>query len=376
MKNWKLYAMIVMAGAAFTACDDEEEIIGGGSTITLTPESTGVLILNNGNQGNHIDGDFSIISYDGLGCANNVFAATNNRSLGNTPNRAIVYGSKIYAAVTQSNTIEIANWGDLTSVSQIALAEDDSIAQPRDVIGKDGYVYVSMYSGHVARIDTATLQIDKTVSVGAYPEIMTVSGGYLYVPNSGQGSGTTVSQISLASFTKTKDITVPVNPAEMACDAQGNVYVRSAGWYDMANGWKQMDAAVFKLNLDGGEHTRVADATLISVPEGSNVLYAVNYPYGATEISYFKVDLAAGGSEYTSVPLTISADAPAAIGVDPVNGNIVLTSYSLDDNGYASYSTPGYANLYKNDGTLIKKFTTGVGPCGISFFTGNKVVVK
>lgn len=376
MKNWKFYVMIVMAGAAFTACDDEVEEVTGGGTVTLTPESTGVLILNTGNQGVNLAGDFSVIDYAAAQCTNGVFAAANNRSLGTTPNRAIVYGSKIYTAVTASNTIEITDRNTLRSVSQIALAGNDSIDKPRDVIGRNGYVYVSLYSGHVARIDTVTLTIDKAVAVGSYPEIMTVSGDFLYVPNSGQGSGTTVSQISLASFTRTKDIIVPVNPVEMASDARGNVYVRSAGWYDAANGYKQRDAAVFRVDPDGGEHTRVAVATLISIPEGANVLYAVNCPYGAAEISYFKVSLDADNNTYTPTPLPISAEFPAALGVDPVNGNIVLTSYSLGSSGYASYSTPGYANLYKNDGTLIKKFDVGVGPCGISFFTGNKTVVK
>lgn len=374
MKNWKLYAMIIMAGAAFTACDDDEEITRPGGTIAIRNESSGVLILNNGNAESQIDGDFSVIEYFSNDCATGLFESANERTLGATPNRAIVYGSKIYAAVTGSNTIEIASRSDLKSVKQIQLAGNEEIDKPRDVIGKGAYVYVSLYSGHVARIDTATLSIDKTVAVGAYPEDMTIAGDYLYVPNSEYGMGTTVSQISLATFTKTKDITVPVNPVQTVSDARGNVYVRTSGWYDAEDGYKQKGAAVYKLDLNGGEPVKVADATLISLPEGSNVLYAVNYPYGANEITYFKVNLAAEDGAYTPVPLSISADAPAAIGVDPVNGNIVLTSYELDK-GYASYSTPGYANMYTNDGTFIKKFDVGVGPCNVSFFTGKKTVI-
>lgn len=375
MKNWKLYAMILMAGVAFTACDDDEETTTPGTTITLQDESTGVLILNNGNKSANIDGDFSVIDYSTASVTNGVFSARNNRSLGATPNRALIYGSKIYVAVNISNTIEIADRNTFASVKQIALADNETIKNPRDVIAKDGYVYVSLYSGHVARIDTTTLEIDATVEVGKYPEIMTISGDYLYVPNSNYGSGNTVSQISLPSFTKTKDITVPVNPVQMASDAQGNVYVLSAGWYDTANGYKQMDAALFKLNLNGEEHTRVADATIIDIPEGSNVLYAVNSPYGGDGTTYFKVNLAAGDGNYTQTPLPISVDSPLGIGADPVNDNIVLTSYELV-NGKASYNTPGYANVYNSEGTLLKTYKTGVGPRYVYFLTGKKLVMQ
>lgn len=375
MKNWKIWAMMLMAGVAFTACDDDEEITAPGGTIRITNESSGVLILNNGNQGRQIDGDFSVIDYADGTIVNNIFSTTNGRSLGVTPNRSLIYGDKVYATVTESNTVEVAKRSNLSSLKQIRFANDETAGQPRALVGYGPYVYVSMFSGHVARIDTSTLTVDQYVAVGSYPEEMAVLNGKLYVPNSGYGSGTTATEVDLASFTKVRDIEVPVNPVEMLTDAQGNLYVRSSGWYDQADGWKQKDAAVFRLSLDGGEPVKVADATLACIPEGSNVLYTVNYPYGATETTYSKINLNVPDDNYTGIALTIQADAPAAIGVDPVNGNIVLTSYSLVD-GYPSYTTPGYANVYNSDGQLLNRYETGVGPCGISFFTAKHIVIE
>lgn len=378
MKSVKLLAMM-LAAVAFAACEEDEEITSGGNnggnnggvndstSVVVDPVSSGVLILNNGNQSATIEGDFTTVDYAaGFVAQSNLFASANERSLGMTPNRACIYGSKIYTAVTQSNTIEICAKNDFHSIKQIALAGDANLAQPRDVVGKDGYVYVSLYSGHVCKIDTMEFNIVGTVAVGSYPEEMTVAGNKLYVPNSGQGSGTTVSEIDLASFTKVRDITVPANPFKMRTDAEDNVYLLCLGSY-VAPSYNQVGAAVHRLDLATGNHVKVADATMMDIPQSTNKLYVVNSPYGSSTVSYASVDLTQ--TPYNVVSLPVSADAPAAIAADPVNGNIVLTSYNLGDNGFASYSAPGYANIYNAAGELQKKVDTGVGPCGIYFFT-------
>lgn len=373
MKSVKLLAMM-LAAVAFTACEEDEEITSGGNSnggndsipVVVSPVSSGILILNNGNQSSLIEGDFTTVDYaGGFVAQSNLFASANERSLGMTPNRACIYGSKIYTAVTQSNTIEICAKNDFHSIKQIALAGDANLAQPRDVVGKDGYVYVSLYSGHVCKIDTMEFNIVGTVAVGSYPEEMTVAGNKLYVPNSGQGSGTTVSEIDLASFTKVRDITVPANPFKMRTDAKGNVYLLCLGTYDAS--WNQIGAAVHRLDLATGNHVKVTDATMMDIPQGTNKLYVVNSPYGASTVSYASVDLTQ--TPYSAVSLPFSVISPAAIAADPVNGNIVLTSYNLDDNGFAGYSIPGYANIYNAAGELQKKVDTGVGPCGVYFFT-------
>ena len=66
------------------------------------------------------------------------------------------------------------------------------------------YVYVSMYTGVVSRIDPSTNTIDKTVAVGPNPEEMVIVNKSLYVTNSdgnnynaGYANGKSVSKISL-----------------------------------------------------------------------------------------------------------------------------------------------------------------------------------
>jgi hypothetical protein len=68
---------------------------------------------------------------------------------------------------------------------------------------------------------------------------------------------------------------------------------------------------------------------------------------------------------------------PAAIGVDPLTGNIVIASRSKDpDTGYASYTLPGYANIYNSEGNYIKdtNFQTGIEPHAIGFTIGSQLI--
>lgn len=366
MKNVRLFAMM-LAAVSFAACNDDDENPGVPNP-PATPVSSGILILNQGNSSNGIEGDFTTVDYAGFASAQNRFARANGRSLGDTPNTACIYGSKIYTAVSTSNTVEVCDKGDFHEVKQISFTGVGDLEQPRSIVGKDGYVYVSFFSGHVCKMDTADFDISDTVTLGegTYPEKIAIAGNKLYVPISGYGSGTTVSEIDLATFSKTRDIPVPVNPTQVAADAEGNVYLLCYGTYD--DSWNQVDAAVYRLDLATGNHAKVADATMMDIPQGSNTLYVVNNPYGASAVNYSKVDLTR--TPYEVKPLPVSVDAPAAIAADPVNGNIVLTSYNKKD-GYASYSTPGYANIYNAAGELQKKVETGVGPGGIYFLTSH-----
>lgn len=374
MKNYKIYALALCATLTFAACDDDEEVTTltdeqlsetenpGDSSSSL--ESTGFLITNAGNKSNSIDGDYTTYDYSTATSATGWFASVNGRSLGLTSNSSCIYGSKIYTAVTNSNTIEICDKATFSSTAQISLADNGTISQPRDVVSYQGYVYVSLYSGHVAKIDTTDYSIVGTVSVGAYPENMLVANDKLYVPNCNYGYGTTISEIDLTSFSLVRDITVPINPTKFDIDANGNVYLLTQGEYDAS--WNQIGAGVYLLDLDAETSTLVTYATLMDIPDGSNTLYVVNAPYGASEVTYGSVDLT--DTSYTVTDLGLSADSPSAIGVDPVYGYIVLTSYNLGDYGYASYTTPGYANIYDSSCNLIETIETGVGPTAITFF--------
>ncbi|MBQ1973142.1 MAG: hypothetical protein II222_02160 [Paraprevotella sp.] len=371
MKTWKLCAYLCTTAAIFTACDESEETSSWGQGIKWTTETSGALILNAGNEYSGIDGEISIFDYATLSCVTGAFSAQNGRSLGLTPNGAIVYGSKIYTAITSSNTIEIINRADMKSAKQLSFTNHTTLTMPRDVVGHDGYVYASFYSGHVARIDTTTFAIDKIVEVGVHPERMTIAGNYIYAPNSGEvlNYDKTVSKINLSTFKVEKTIEVALNPTVLKSDANGRVYALCMGNYN------DIPSAIYRIENDGESYTKVAEATMFDIHKSSNTLYAVNAPYGAPKNDYFNIDLNKNDDVITTQEMAIEVEYPAAIAVDPTTQNIILTSYEVIG-GYASYSTPGYAKMYKANGTQIARFDVGVGPTFATFFTDSKLTVQ
>lgn len=350
--------MLIIAGAlGMVACSDEndEPVLPNPDKPTVTE---GAFVLNQGTYGLQIEGSLTLIDYNSNSASQGVFQKANNRSLGATPQGAVVYGSKIYIAVYESNTIEVVDRTTFKSVKQISLSEREG-QNPRSLVAKDGKVYISMYNGYVSRLDTLSLDIDKSVKVGPNPEIIAIKGDYIYVPNSDGlnwqiGFGTTASKISIKDFAVVKTFTVGLNPTQFVSNGT-NLYLLCKGNYG------DVPATIYAID-DSDNMSAIAEGTLMDIAD--NKLYYINAPYGAPEIKYSVLDITTG--QTSDMISDKGVDSPAAIGVDPINGNIVITSYSMD-NGWASYTTDGYAKVYDSTGNPLKEYTTGVGPCAVFF---------
>lgn len=324
------------------------------------PASLGFYVLNQGNMGYGLEGSLTAYDYVTQSPLQNAFQTVNNRSLGNTPQTAIAYGSHIYIGVYQSNTIEIINRWTYEAQKQISLADAEG-QSPRSMVAKDGKVYISMFNGYVSRLDTLTLEIDKNVKVGPNPEIMAIRGNYLYVPNSDglnyPDYGTTASKIDLSSFTATT-FNVELNPSQFASNGE-DLFLLCKGNYG------NVASKVYKVGEDDSL-SEIAEATLIDVDEEN--LYYINAPWGVETITYKKYNI----EEDASADLLADngVESPAWLAVDPIHGCIIVTSYSMD-NGWASYGTDGYAKIYDADGQLLQQISAGVGPVWIFFSTYN-----
>ncbi len=224
---------------SFAACSDDD---GPDHEIETVTVSNGAFIVNSGNLRNNIPGSLTFIDYAlPVGyrrmCSRLPMAACSAIP----PQNAVVYGSKMYIAVYQSNLIEVVDRVSLKSLKTIPFDASEG-QEPRFVLAHEGKVYASMYNGYVQRIDTLSLSIDGAVKVGPNPEEMCVAASdYLYVANSdgmnyqnGYADGCTVSKIALGSFSEEKKINVGINPTKMASDGN-NVYVITMGDYSAAN---------------------------------------------------------------------------------------------------------------------------------------------
>lgn len=74
----------------------------------LALDADHLLVLNEGNWGNN-EAELSLVDVNAATATNNYFAANNGRGLGDVGQDIIRYGSRIYIAVTYSNSIEVLN---------------------------------------------------------------------------------------------------------------------------------------------------------------------------------------------------------------------------------------------------------------------------
>lgn len=361
------FSIITLGGVSCSSDDDEPWV---------EPEvtTTGVYILNSGKMGD----DNANLGYYNLSTnvyTKNVFTNQNSQPLGDSGQDMVIYGSKMYISVTGSNKIYITDLkGKLLKYSNGTSAiidpknDKNEPEGPRFLAADGGKVYASLKTGYVARIDTATLTIDKKVKVGSYPEQIIAANNRLYVANSGYGYDNTVSVIDLNNFTETKKIDVVVNPNFLVKDNNNNIYVLSWGrtW-----GGANIKSSLQRLNATSEEVTSLGTdiATKMAMNRSKDKIYIINEVYDSNwnltiNLSYY--DLKTNKHVETSfVTATSNVDLSKAysISIDPVNGNIYI--------GTSDFSNTGDMYIFSENGTFISKLDTGgLNPMGAYFVSG------
>ncbi|MBO4805055.1 MAG: hypothetical protein J5554_03350 [Paludibacteraceae bacterium] len=358
-RSFRTIALLMMGAVSLTACSDDDDDEPNNAP---KEKFNAVLVVNSGSMGQN-DASISVIDLDSNKVYNNSFFKANDKRLGDTGQDAVRYGNKIYIAVSGSNTVEVIDGKTFKTVKSITPAEGYP-GSPRDILAYGGKIYVSLYDGYVAKIDTASLAFEDTVAVGPNPEEMTIANDYLYVANSdglnynnSYENGKSVSKIDLKTFKETSKIEVLVNPCKLASDKSGNVFVISMGnYYDIP-------ATIQKIDKKD-KVTKIGEATLMACYE--NTLYTINAPFGATTIdfiSYNTTDGKVAKENYLNATAEELPNNPCGISVNPNDGNIFIGSYVSS----ADYTSDGNVFEYKADGTFKAKYNVGVGPIGFAY---------
>lgn len=346
----KLYSILALAmvGLTFTACSDDDD--DSGTVIDYNNMSANtVFVLNQGSYGYHIDGTLDCLSLTDSTMTRSVFQKANGRSLGGTPNDAIVLDDVLYIATTDENRVEVVNADNFKSITYV------SVKQPRKLASDDDYVYVSSYTGKVYKISRDSYaKVDSTETIGSNLEGIALHDGYLYVCNSWNSDytyNTNVVKVKASDMTKIKDITVTINPNQ-AVSTDDGVYVLSLGNYsDVSSNVEFIDDddQVESLGIEGS-----------MMAAGTDGLYIVNSPWGGTP-SYQYYDFTS--HQVSTFTTGSEIFMPYAIAVDKANGYICITSYNKDEStGYADYAGDGYLVRYSSNGIMKDKYTCGVNP--------------
>ena len=352
MKKKNVFILVLLA-ALFAACSDSDDII---DPTELPPSETQkILVLCEGMWNN----DNSTLAFYDLKSKTkdfDYFTTVNKRGLGDTANDMIKYGSKIYIVVNVSSTIEVIDAATGKSLEQIEMkTADDKPKQPRYAAAYGGKVYVTSYDDTVTRIDTVSLTIDGSVTVGRDPEGLCIKNGKIYVANSGgldfPDYDKTVSVIDLNIFEEIEQIEVGLNPYQVFADNQGDVYVNVRGNYDDI-------APSFKKIKPSKDSYEVSTLTGVSISEFTIVndkAYILHNDWGKeSEVKVFdcKTEEVVTENFVTDVSSMLNG---YKITADAYSGDVYVTT--------SDYTTSGNVLCFDNKGEC--KFTlpsVGIGP--------------
>lgn len=306
-------------------------------------------VLNSGNMGNN-NATLTMYDLESEEIDPDYFMTQNGRGLGDTAQDMIVYGDKMYIAVYGESTIEVTDlWAK--SIKQIRTE-----GQPRNLVADGGKVYVTYYNGYVARLDTASLEVEATVAVGRNPEQLAVANNKIYVANSGGmdystpvGYDKTVSVVDISTFAETEKIEVVLNPTKIQADERGNVYVISMGNYgDVPNTLQRIDGQTDEVSV------------LEACPNATDMTYLDGVLY-----TYYSQWTASGlpSTTFTSYNTTTGATENWI-----KDGTAIAQPYSVSATGAcvyvaeSDYTNNGDVYAFDTDGSLIVSIEAGLNP--------------
>jgi YVTN family beta-propeller protein len=329
-------------------------------TSSVPPITNGVFVLNQGIYGQN-NTTFTYYDFGTAVATTDYYVGVNKIKLGDAGSDFIVYGGKVYIVMNSSGNVSVSNAFTDKFIDTVNFKISGINKQPENIVGYGSNVFVSSTDGTVAVIDTTTLAITKTITVGTNPQQMIISGGNLYVSNTGATDAftsgiydSTLSVINLATLTETSKINVGVNPGSIAADNSGNLYVACAGDY------VSVQPSLVKVNTNTNTVTLSADTAVTTVRFYNNYLY-VTPAYGSTAASVRQLNTT-DFSAVTSSFITDGTAITAAYGldIDPATGDVYV-----DD--AKDYKSPGEVFCFDQSGKKKFSFSVapGINPCKV-----------
>ena len=354
----------------------EDEDTGGE---TVVSDIIGMYVLNEGNMGSNkctldfldLSGNTPTVHYH-----RNIYAECNPtvvKELGDVGNDIQIYGSKMWLVINCSDKVEVVNASTCERIGQV------DIPNCRNVVFDGPYAYVSSYVGPVDmdadvqlgmvyQVDTLSLRILNTVTVGYQPEEMAILDGKLYVANSGGYIAPiydhTVSVVDLQTFTEERKIDVGVNLHRCRTDRYGQLWVSSRGNYGSKKAclyWLEKDAQG-QMTMGGTLAQAVSDLCIVG-----DSLYFFGSEWNEAEqrntVSYGIINVRTHEvvtRELSNAPEVAAIRMPYGIIVNPKERDF----YLMDAKNYVS---SGELLHFLPDGTFDWKVSTGDIPGHAAF---------
>lgn len=289
-----------------------------------------------------------------------IFMKVNGRKLGDTANDMLLYGNKIYIAVSVSSYVEIIDASTGVSLEQVKMFNDNKPREPRKMAANNGKVYVCAYDGSVSKIDTLTMEVEAVIKAGKNPDGIAFANGKLYVSNSGgldfNSPDSTISVIRISDFTEIKKISVRANPGTIHADDEGNMYVVSRGVFNYDK--MDYDCRLHRIDTYFDQVSATLDVQVVNFSICGHTAYM--YGYGENRTKIMVLDTRSGEIiNWNFIQDATEIERPYGIVADPLNGDIFICDAK-------NYVTPGSVLCFGGDG-LVKYSVNNVGinPNGI-----------
>ena len=290
---------------------------------------------------------------------NNCFKEQNGRGLGDVAQDLIVYGSKLYVTVWNSNTVEVINAKTGKSIKQISFASKG----PREFAVSGGKVYVSCYDETVVRIDTVSLEIDGTCAVDGFrPEGMCVLGDKLYVTHSWRPAengasiyDSTLSVVDIPTFTEERKLNVGVNPFSLIAYDDNHIIV---GYWGDQQYRSEKVSGIELLDVNSGECRMLKEGGISKFDYYQDYVYGFDFSYATYEMTFWKVNVTTGEETEILQNRGVKMKTPYGIKVNPKNGDIYVTDSQ-------EFRSKGDVHCFSATGEHKWSVEAGMGPSKI-----------
>lgn len=351
----------------FTSCSKDKDETPLPTPKPVKPyETEGVYVLCEGAYGIENNSEISFYNIKTNVLEKTYYNKINGKSLGNNANDLKLYGSKLYCTVTgtdgkKDSYVDVIDAATGKSLKRIEFFNGTSSFMPRYLAFSKGKVYVSNYDGKVSRIDTASLSIDATLILDKGLEQVAITNNKLYVANSSHflyvGKEKVVTVIDLNTFTKIRDIEVPINPNLLTVTQSDDLLVASWGSYDGSYNFNN-DGALTRINTVTDTKTKIYSYNNGEAIKGLNTVNGNTYIFSDSYFKHFSISDATLGTDFVTDGTTVN---PYGLQINPLDNNV----YVADANNYSNEE--GIAFCLDRNGKTKFKFATSPFPKAIAF---------
>lgn len=305
--------------------------------------------------------DITAYKSDSMLCTGEYYLKQNGQYLGDTGQDILYHNEHLYVSVYGSSYVAKLDL-DGKELARRSFSVDEG--QPRYLAAQGDYIYVTLYSGKVARMKTTDLSVVDYAPVGMNPEDVVVYKDMLLVANSGWGYDNTVTMIDVATFDSIGSITVEWNPQQFVLSGD-SVYLLANGQYDE---YWNCDYPVQSIDVVGREARTIGNATRAVAYDGTLYLCHSTTDWSTYETvnTFFTYDVERATIDTTSFLQgdveEVTSNSVYMMEVNPENGEFYI---GLSGNKFVS---SGMMHRYSNDGRLIHRFDVqGANPSQAAF---------